>query len=126
MSHLFFLGRFILELAQDSSSTALALHTARCGAPFGVTNVISYIVFAALMLTGAHSESTSASCHWHCGLNRGQTPTRCANRDKEKQRQRHIERERERERERETLTFAGRDPNAAKKACVTATAQFVP
>ena len=41
MSHLFFLGRCILELAQDSSSTALAWHAARCGAPFGVTFVTS-------------------------------------------------------------------------------------
>ena len=35
------MGRCILELAQDSSSTALAWHAARCGAPFGVTCVTS-------------------------------------------------------------------------------------
>ena len=100
MSHLFFLGRCIFELAQDSSSTALALHTARCGAPFGVTSVIScmspmlsYIASAVLMLAGAHSKSTSARFHLHCGLNRGQTPTRCANRDKQKRRQRQRERD---------------------------------
>ena len=40
--------------------------------------------------------------------------------------QRQRERETETERERETLTFAGRARNAVKKACVTATAQFVP
>ena len=37
MTIYFFLGRLVLELAQDSSSTALAWHFAGRGAPLGVT-----------------------------------------------------------------------------------------